>query len=211
MSGVSQEQVSLSPFIHWVEAGESRSARWRSESGVPPPGRVQVADDTLSADVAYRLVCAGTALLWRSDFHNARQMLQAMARRFDRKLHKPHTPVHAPSESFHLHRMVQAQRAKTLGMLLIPLEKDHLVPLRRAPDVQQACSEAYGPADAPYVASLRELLGLIGAHEWRKKGVEIHALGARIHPHYGVFSPLRGEYLTLVAVAPLPEALPPPP
>ncbi|HEX2530986.1 MAG TPA: class I SAM-dependent methyltransferase, partial [Burkholderiaceae bacterium] len=47
------------------------------------------------------------------------------------------------------------------------------------------------------------LLGLIGAHEWRKKGVVIPALGARIHPHYGVFSPVRGEYVELVATAPL--------
>jgi methylase of polypeptide subunit release factors len=55
------------------------------------------------------------------------------------------------------------------------------------------------------VASLRELLGLISAHEWRKNGVEIPALGVapnnRIHPHYGVFSPVRGEYITLVANA----------
>ena len=45
------------------------------------------------------------------------------------------------------------------------------------------------------MASLRELLGVIGAHEWRKNGVEIPALDARIHPHYGVFSPIRGEYV----------------
>ncbi len=55
------------------------------------------------------------------------------------------------------------------------------------------------------MTSLRELLGLIGAHEWRKKGVEIPALGDRIHPHYGVFSPVRGEYVGLVAEAPLPS------
>ena len=30
--------------------------------------------------------------------------------------------------------------------------------------------------------------------------------GDRIHPHYGVFSPVRGEYLDLVAQAPLPAA-----
>jgi methylase of polypeptide subunit release factors len=78
-----------------------------------------------------------------------------------------------------------------------------VIPLRRAPDVRRACREAYGDDDAPFVASLRELLGIIGAHEWRKKGVEIPALGARIHPHYGVFSPTRQEYIELVARAPL--------
>jgi methylase of polypeptide subunit release factors len=47
---------------------------------------------------------------------------------------------------------------------------------------------------------------VIGAHEWRKKGVDIPALGERIHPHYGVFSPVRGEYVQLVAEAPLPTS-----
>jgi SAM-dependent methyltransferase len=89
-------------------------------------------------------------------------------------------------------------------MLLLPFADDYRIPLRRAPDVQQACAEAYGPAAGPFVASLRELLGLIGAHEWRKKGVDVPALGARIHPHYGVFAPVRGEYVDLVAKAPLP-------
>ena len=52
--------------------------------------------------------------------------------------------------------------------------------------------------------SLRALLGLIGAHEWRAKGIEIATLGGRIHPHYGVFAPIRSEYIDLVAGAPLP-------
>jgi methylase of polypeptide subunit release factors len=65
--------------------------------------------------------------------------------------------------------------------------------------------EAYGPTTQDSVLSLRELLGVIGAHEWRKSGVDIPVLGARIHPHYGVFSPVRGEYLQLLAEAPLPD------
>lgn len=187
--------------LQWSEAGEARSARWRSEAGVPPPRRVQVADDRLNADTAYRLACEGTGLLWRGDFQNARQLLQALARRIDRK---PRKPAGSPAEAFHFHRQAQAQRARTLGMVLIPFDAGHHVPLRRAPDVAAACQEAYGGSDEPYVASLRELLGLIGAHEWRKKGVEIAALRGRIHPHYGVFSPVRGEYVDLVARAPLP-------
>ena len=194
--------------IHWTENGTEHSARWRSESGMPPPKRVVIADDRTNADVAYRLACEGTALLWRGDFQNARQLLQALARRADhrkvgKKAKPPKTPA-TPTEAFHLHRQAQSQRARTLAMLLIPFDADYTIPLRRAPDVQLACNEAYGRGETPFIASLRELLGLIGAHEWRRTGVEIPALAARIHPHYGVFSPVRGEYVELVAKTPLP-------
>ena len=54
------------------------------------------------------------------------------------------------------------------------------------------------------MASLQALLGIIGAHEWRAKGIDIAAVGGRIHPHYGVFAPIRSEYVDLVATAPLP-------
>jgi SAM-dependent methyltransferase len=113
----------------------------------------------------------------------------------------------APAEAFHRYRQVQSQRARTLGMLLIPLDQDFRIPLRRAPDIRQACAEAYGPGEEPSVASLRELLGIIGAHEWRTKGIEVPAIGGRIHPHYGVFAPIRREYVDLVATAPLPASM----
>ncbi len=191
--------------LSWKERGDVRWARWRSDSGTPPPKRVVVADDTMTADAAYRLACEGTAILWRGDFQNARQLLQALARRTDRKPRKSAATPASQAAAFHLHRQAQSQRARTLGMLLLPFESDHTVPLRRAPDVREACTEVYGAAAERYVASMRELLGIIGAHEWRKKGIEIPALGGRIHPHYGVFAPVRNEYVALVAEAPLPS------
>ncbi|WLI91691.1 class I SAM-dependent methyltransferase [Massilia sp. R2A-15] len=192
--------------IHWSEGGADHSALWRSESGMPAPKKVVIANDQTPADTAYRLACEGTALLWRGDFQNARQLLQALARRADHKGKRAKAPKipASPAEAFHLHRQAQSQRARTLAMLLIPFDADYTIPLRRAPDVSLACNEAYGRPTEPFVASLRELLGLIGAHEWRKNGVEIAALGDRIHPYYGVFSPIRGEYLELVNQAPLP-------
>jgi SAM-dependent methyltransferase len=99
--------------------------------------------------------------------------------------------------------MAQAQRARTLGMLLIPFDAGHVIPLRRAPNLHKACNEARGPSDTPYVSSMRELLGAVGAHQWRRKGVEVAALDDRIHPHYGVFAPVRGEYVDLVDTVPL--------
>lgn len=197
--------VSEHPTIHWTEAGETRSAQWRSESGLPPPKRVVIADDRTTADSAYHMACEGTAMLWRGDFQNARQLLQAIARRADRPPRKPRAAPTSPQDAFNQYRLSQSQRARTLGMLLLQFQEDHTLRLRRAPDVRGACEEAYGAAPGRYVTSMRELLGIIGAHEWRKKGIELPALGARIHPHYGVFSPVRSEYVQLVAEAPLPS------
>ena len=216
--------ASASTLIEWKEAGVAHSALWRSERGALPPRRIVEADDTMAADTAYRLACEGTGLLWRGDFQNARQMVQALARRIDKppkasKLARVATKKAADNaiagvpagQEFHLHRQAQSQRARVLGMVLIEFGADYDIDLRRAPDAKQACTEAWGAPDEaalPSVASLRELLGVISAHEWRKKGVEITALGKapnnRIHPHYGVFSPVRGEYVDLVAHAPLP-------
>lgn len=193
--------MSQPSLISWTENDMLQSMRWHSESGTPTPKRVVIADDRMTADAAFRLASEGTAMLWRGDFQNARQLLQALARRTDRKPPKLAT---TPGDVFNFHRQAQSQRGRTLAMILLPFDEDYSIPLRRAPDVQQACLEAYGVANGPFVASLRELLGVVGAHEWRKKGVEIPALGERIHPHYGVFSPVRGEYIGLVAEAPLP-------
>ena len=188
-------------FVSWTEAGQPYSAHWRSEWGALPPTRVAIADDSMTADAAHRLACEGTALLWQGDFQNARQLLNAMARRADRH---PPKPGSSPAESFHFHRQTQSRRARILGMLLVTMEDDYEIRLRRAPNLRQACTEAYGPGTGRALVSLRELLGVIGAHEWRKNGIEVPALGDRIHPHYGVFSPIRSEYVALVADAPLP-------
>src|ERR1700693_1577509 len=93
--------VSEHPVRSWTEAGETRSARLRSERGVPPPKRVVIANDIMTADSAYRLTCDGAVLMWRCVFQNARQLRQAMARRVDREPRKPHSPPASPTEAFH--------------------------------------------------------------------------------------------------------------
>ncbi len=216
------------PTVSGLEHGQTHSLQWcASDSAVSPSPTFSspfVIDDQTTADAAYRLARDGKALLWHGDFHNARQLLQAMARRVDKRFASPSAkradqqlPAQSIKETFDQHRAAQGQRAAILNRLLIPFEADYRIPLRRAPDVRQACKEAYGEWSAPessspesnlpFVAPLRELQGIIGAHEWRKKGVPVAALNARIHPHYGVFAPVRGEYVGLVNDAPLPAAL----
>ena len=203
------------PWITWEESGAPHRARWRSESQQRPAALLPV-DDTLTANAAFKLVSEGTGLLWRGDFHNGRQLLQALVRRVDkpgrtqtpRAGTSPPAPADAAArarDAFARHRASQARRATLLNRVLVQFEPDHTIALRRAPDVRAALGEAWGAPDGESsIASLRELQGLVGAHEWRKKGVDVPALGARIHPWFGVFSPLRGEYLGLIAQAPLP-------
>ncbi len=181
---------------------EGERLAWQSESQAKVPKNCIYVDDTLRADEALRLARAGTAMLWQGDFQNAKQLLAAMARKIDSK-----KPKIAPTakEQFHLYRLAQAQKAQILGMLLIRIESDFTVVLKRAPDIRLAAQQVWHWQE-PFVVSLRELLGIIGAYEWRKNGVSVPVLGdkAKIYPYYGVFSPIRGEYLDLVATTPLP-------
>jgi SAM-dependent methyltransferase len=213
------------PPISWDEGETTHSCRWRSEKGLPPPKKLIIADDTLTADEAYRVACEGTGIIWRGDFQNAKQLLQAMSRRADKPSKKSIRnqksskskqegviPLAVPmSEIFHKHRLTQSQRSRTLGMLLIQVNPDHTIPLRRAPDVSQACLAVYGAVTEPYVMSLRDLLGFIGSLEWRKNGMALDALkdlgDGRIHPHYGVFAPVRYEYIGLLEKAPFPASI----
>jgi len=181
--------------IRWTQDHAIRTARWQTESAVPPPRRIVLADDRMPAATARRLAARGTAILWQGDFHNARQLLRAMARRLDRA---------ARPTTFHEYRGARHRRALILSRLLVLLDHTHALTLRRAPDVRAACTEAYGPPRRTTAVPLRELLGVLGAHQWRRNGIHVPALDARIHPHFGVFAPTRGGYVDLVARAPLP-------
>jgi SAM-dependent methyltransferase len=195
--------ASEGPSISWTnDAGESRSALWCSVNGVKPPARVVEVDDTMTADDAYRTASQGVAMLWRGDYQNARQLLNAMARRTSPAKDKP---GESPADAFYRYRQARSHRARILSLILIPLDEGPVIALRRAPDVSGAWQDAFGPVSGPSAASLQEVLGAIGAYEWRKNGLYVDALDARIHPHYGTFAPIRGEYLDLVAQAPLPS------
>lgn len=186
------------------------------------PARVEAIDDTVSADIAFRKASEGCALVWEGDFHNARQLFSAMTRRLDARKAQRSAKAstsrsgavedgmrdddpRARAARFHAYRMAQSNRARVLGMLWVVLEPGWLIASNRAPDVAQACEQAFGTSNGRHLISLRELLGVIGAAQWREKGVVVPELGpdATIKPWYGVFSPVRGEYLQLVQKAPL--------
>ncbi|AWH93915.1 methylase [Dietzia lutea] len=200
--------------VEWRENDTDRTAAWRSENGAPAPRRIVVIHDDIAADKALKLIRSGTGLLWRGDFHNARQLMRALDRRLGKRASR--APQSSdPGEIFRANRRARAERAAILGRILVPLGPDYSISLRRAPDVRDACVHAYGPPasgvdEAPggeTLVSLPEVLGAISAYEWHRGGIEIAALGARIHPAYGVFAPTRDEYIDLVAETPWPDGV----
>lgn len=187
------------PRLRWREGAIERVDLWISP-GSPPPARLGAAGDDTRAGAAVARARRGEGLVYAGDYHNARQLLGAMARR----LPAVHPRGTSPRELFRAERERTRQEQLVLSRLLVPLEPGWRVALRRAPDVQEACHEALGvypEGTERALLPLRELLGMIGAHEWRRRGVEVPALGARVHPHYAVYAPIRGEYVELVAAA----------
>ena len=183
------------PDVEIPAGTATRAVRWLSPTA-SPPRRIGLADDRTRAEEALRRIRAGEALLYAGDFHNARQLLAALGRRLSARRGGPLPPA----ESFRRERHRQREAHLLLNRLLVPVAPGGAIPLRRAPDVAMALEEALGAAPGVEgVLPLREVLGAVGAHEWRRRGVPVPALGDRVHPHHGVFAPVRGEYAELVA------------
>jgi hypothetical protein len=69
--------IDSSNRMYWTEDDAVHDVRWQSEKGLPPPKKVVIADDTLTADAAYRLASEGSAFLWRGYYQIAKHLLQA--------------------------------------------------------------------------------------------------------------------------------------
>jgi methylase of polypeptide subunit release factors len=186
--------------IGWRDASGERRGAWLGADR--PPAQLGTADDRLKAGEALLRARRGEGMVWTGDYHGARQLLAAMGRRIESGGRNPRARDLAAL--FRAERERKRLEHLLLGRLLVPVDPGFLVPLRRAPHVEAALAEALGEGiPLPALLPLRDLLGMIGAHEWRAKGVLVPALGdgARVHPHYGVFAPVRGEYVDLVAQA----------
>lgn len=168
---------------------------WRSESDSAPPTAFARVGDSLKADDAMKRVRRGEFLVYDGDFHNARQLLSAMGRR----LPSP-TPSPSALEIFRAERRARAVEHETLGRLLVELGPKYELKNKRAPpEVELACRQAWGPAEGPRtLVSLKTLLGVLGAAEWRKNGLEVPGLPKPIVTHYGVYVPTRTDYIEVL-------------
>lgn len=188
------------PTTRWTEKGAERSGEFRSENAAAAPERCSVIDDSTSAAQALARMKQGETLLYRGDFRNARQLLSALERKLEKK--RPQVRSGHPRDQFFAEREAKAAEAALVAKLVVALDAEYRVIAESAPDVREACATRWGASAGVTVVSLRELLGVIGAHEWRRKGIPVKALGGSVFPHYGVFGPVRQEYVELVAAMP---------
>ncbi|WP_143231150.1 methyltransferase [Actinosynnema sp. ALI-1.44] len=156
-----------------------------------------VIGDESTADHALKLARQGRILVWRGDYRNAVQLLAAMRRRVGKVRRGS-----SPADTFRRYRAAAARRARLLGQVQVDVGPGYALELPHAPDVAEACTLAFGPSTGRM--PLTDIMGALGAHRWRVRGVHVPALGARIHPHYGVFAPTRHEYVDLVGSMPWP-------
>ncbi|AWB33665.1 methyltransferase [Orrella marina] len=225
MTGRSSNPHSPLPItpVAWEAFAHERAIRWHSSSKWPHPKRLIEISSAIPSDQILRLLQQGTAILWRGDFHEGRQILQSVKRRLSNYMRRA---IKLPMpQGFHQLRLARSQQARTLGLILIQIDPDWSLVNRRAPDIRAACEATLGDAAAthaclqtrslsgekhdttdtpPVILPLSDLLGILSAYQWHLKGVEVAALGARIHPRHGVFAPTRQEYLELVAGTALP-------
>ena len=189
--------------MYTISTSQKIPIEWRNESTQKPPKQAVYVHESNAADIL-KNAHAHTATVWTGDFHNAKQVLAAMKKRVRRSSEKTKNAPTDIQTAFHTHRMKQAQQSRVLNMLAVEIGAVFQLSNPRAPDVRAALADVYAePNDAPFLLPLNQLLGFIGAHEWHKKGIDIPQLDGKIHVPFGVFSPLRGEYLDLIAQAPL--------
>ena len=182
-----------------------------------------VANDATRATTATRHIQNGNALVYQGDYRNAKQLLTAIKRRITKSqlrvpFTKPGTTTNTNTsntttiqtntitQQWNEQRRRIRELSQQMNMVMVQVDSDHtLRDLDCAPNnevVRTILSSNYSQRKEPYVMPLRELLGMIGAHEWYKRGVFIPHIQTYIYPHYGVFAPTRNEYLDLIDRAP---------
>jgi len=211
-------------IVHWKRDEEAESCQLLS---FRPSDLKQLnaltANDTTRGALALHHLRKGQALVYSGgDYHNARQLLQAVKKKnagksgCEKKLKKKKCFTQAVETSAQWMQQKQLQREQTdiLQKILIQVSIDNSRPseimgLKRTPGhVNDIFSYAFKndseKMDAKFgdltsfLLSLSDFLGMVGGYEWHRKGVYIDALQDYIYPHFGVFPPTRQDYIKLL-------------
>lgn len=143
--------------------------------------------------------------MWTGDYRNGRALLQALRRRLNEEREGAaggRGPMGAASHDLAARWRSERSRVRESGELIgnvtVLIEPSGELPLRRAPETQEAVTLAWGSSDIPRLVGLNTLGGALSAAEWTRKGLDVPGLDGRITPRFGVFSPTRRAYVDLL-------------
>ena len=179
-----------------MEEGETRcSALWRRRPSVPAGWSRRRYDARRHRLWATR---PGTAILWRGDYQNARQLLQALGRRTDRR---PSKTGASAAEGICIARP-RRKKPAPWDCCSFPSTATIASPCAVARMWRRPAPRSSARGGQRHLAYGSSWVWW-GRTSGAGKGFRSRP-GERIHPWHGVFSPLRG-YVDLVAEAPLPS------
>jgi predicted RNA methylase len=185
------------------------------------PLQALTVNDTTSCNTAMKHLDDGKALVYsgqEADYHNARQLLQAIKRRYKRKrmaLQETSTDI---TGLWMKQKKLQEDQSDVVNRLLIQIglaegRPSELLNLNRVPTTSKSVlayafkndrsvlldDQQSAMCDSEFLLlSLSDHLAMIGSYEWNRKGIYIHALQDYIYPHFGVFPPTRQDYISLI-------------
>jgi len=171
---------------------DDRTATFLTEDGSPEPAELAVWDDRTRAATAAAHLRTGYAL-WTGDFRNGRHFLKALERRLLRSARR----TGSLAERWRAERERKGELAEQMGRLLLLIDADQVVN-KRAPDTVAAVQGAWGTDEGLRLVPFRTLLGALSAQAWVERGVSVPGLAQPLVPAYGVFSPTRQVYLTIM-------------
>lgn len=193
----------LSHVLFWKENGKQQQCQWKSNACKTLPRNIIPLSHPIEVDDALKTMKDNIALLWKGDYEEGKRFYALIAKHFE-VTYNVDFPKQAPliDKFYHL-RFMQQERIEVLSKFILSMRKDQGV-LQQKAKVRKACYWSLGEFREPYLLPLREVLGIMGAYQWKVTGILIPQLNKVLYPDYTVYAPsARSEYLDLLLRAPI--------
>lgn len=186
---------------------------WNSEV-VDSPGEVVCVSDITKIEYTEKIVLEGKkSILWKGDYNIAKNflfMLKLIVESDKTSQDKPIIETANPDIAliFQDRRFALEKAIEVYSRVTVQFNQNYqFVGTKGSTSFFHAFVSAYSATNSkPFVIPLREVLGIIGAHEWRRTGIMIPCLDKKIFPFFSVFAPqIRNEYLNVIHDMELPS------
>ena len=128
----------------------------------------------------------GKYVLIEDYFHNGLEVLQ--------ELRKQLKNLQEDNNNYHEEREFRKNYREASNRLLLMIT-DHEIEVKKAPEI--GWFKIFFPDEDQFLISFPQVQGLNSAWQWYINGLEIEAIGIKIHPYYDVYFPTRFDHIEL--------------